>query len=79
MKIKIKGEMTLAQLRQCLFEQLHEMEERFNVRHVRDVTLYITPTNGLGGEVYCRDGLGQEVSTLYSKGPYRSVADHYDI
>ena len=48
MKIKIKGEMTLVQMRQALFEKLLELEERFAVRHLKDATLYIQPTNGFG-------------------------------
>lgn len=79
MKIKIKGEMTIPGLRQAIFEQLKEMEERFAIRHVRDITMYVTPTNGFGDEVLCRDPLGTEIKTLHSEGPYRSVAEDYEI
>lgn len=79
MKIRIHGEMTLSQLRQCIHEQLHQLEERFAVRHARSVTLYITPTNGLGDEVICRDGRGEAVETMRSEGPYPSAAEEYDI
>jgi len=79
MKIKVKGELTLAQLRQCLFEQLYEIEERFAVRHARSITLYMTPTNGFGDEVCCRDGRGEEVSTIRSEGPYTTAAESYDV
>ena len=79
MKIKIKGELTLAQARQCLFEQLLDLEDRFAVRHARSITLYMTPTNGFGDEVYCRDGRGETISTIRSEGPYPAAADSYDI
>ena len=42
MKIKIKGEMTLAQLRQCIYEQFVELEDRYAIRHARSVTIYMT-------------------------------------
>ena len=79
MKIKIKGEWTLAQIQQAMFEQLCEMENRFNVRYSKDMTIYLTPTNGFGDEVTCRDAAGREVGVLYSGGPYQSAADDYQI
>lgn len=79
MKIKIRGEMTIPALRQAIFEQLQGMEDRFAVRYVRDITLYITPTNGFGDEVQCRDSLGVEIKSLYSEGPYRSIAEKYEL
>lgn len=79
MKIKITGEMTVARLRQCLFEQLLEMEDSFAIRHGRNITLYFTPTNGFGDEVYCVDDCGREVSTIHVKGPYQAAADQLEI
>jgi hypothetical protein len=79
MKIRIKGEMTLYELRQCIFEQLLEVEDQFAVRHSRDATVYINPTNGFGDQVSCRDARGEEVSTLVSDGPYKAAADHYGL
>ncbi len=79
MKIKVTGEMTVPQVRQALYEQLREMEERFAIRHLRDITLYVTPTNGFGDEVLCRDEVGREISTLHCRGPYRSITEDYDI
>ncbi len=79
MKIRIKGEMTLYELRQCIFEQLLEVEEQFAIRHSRDATIYINPTNGFGDQVSCRNARGDEVSTLVSEGPYRAAADHYGL
>lgn len=79
MKIVIKGEMTLADLRQCLFEQLHCMEDRFAVRHTDDVTLYLDLTNGFGDKIVCRDGRGRSVTSLSSHGPYRPAAIRFDL
>jgi hypothetical protein len=79
MKIKIQSEMTLSQLRQCIYEQLLDLEDRYAVRHARSVTIYMTLTNGFGDEVCCRDGRGKEVTTVHSDGPYPSAADSYDI
>ena len=79
MKIKIKGEMTIPELRQAIYEQLHEIESRFFIRNTKDITIYMTPTNGFGNQVECRDTNGREVSTLYSDGPYRSAAERYDL
>ena len=55
MQIKIKGEMTIAELRQELFEKLNEIEDDYAVRHARSVTLYLTLTNGFGDEVIVPD------------------------
>jgi len=71
--------MTLAQIRQCIYEQFHELEDRYAVRHGRGVTIYITPTNGFGDEVSCRDGRGERVETMLSEGPYSCAADSYEI
>ena len=79
MKIKVKGEMTVAELRQALFEELSTIEENYAVRYSRGATLYINPTNGFGDEVVPRNKLGHKVNTLYSDGPYRSVADDYKL
>tara|TARA_R110002110_G_scaffold257206_2_gene473159 strand:- start:17092 stop:17382 length:291 start_codon:yes stop_codon:yes gene_type:complete len=79
MKIKIKGEMTLVQMRQALFEKLLELEERFAVRHLKDATLYIQPTNGFGDFVSPRYANGQKVTVLYGAGPYESAAEFYKV
>lgn len=79
MKIKVKGEMTIADIRQALFEKLQEIEERFGVRHTLDATLYIRPSNGFGDDVSPRYSNGEAVKALYSTGPYRPASDEYDI
>ena len=78
MKIKVKGEMTLAEIRQALFEKLCEIESDLAVRHSQGATLYINPTNGFGDAVEPRKG-GRKVDTLYSDGPYRSAADEFKL
>jgi hypothetical protein len=79
MQIKFKGEITIAELRQELFEKLHEIEDEFAIRHARSITLYFTPTNGFGEEVVPRNTLGSKVDKVYSEGPYRSAADDFKI
>ena len=75
MEVKIKGQMTIADVRQALFEQLHELETKYAVQFARGATLYINPTNAFGEDVTLRHPGGQELRTLYSTGPYRSAAD----
>lgn len=79
MKIDIKGEMTLASLRQCIFEQLHSLEDRYAVRHTKDVTLYLNITNGFGDPLVCKDGDGREVKSLISGGAYVPAAIRFDL
>lgn len=76
MQIKVRGEMTISELRQALFEKLNELEEDLAVRHARSASLYLTPTNGFGDEVEPRRH-GRIVEKLYTDGPYRSAADDY--
>ena len=73
MEIKVKGEMTIAEIRQALFEKLCEVEEEHAVRYSRGATLFINPTNGVG------DTIKPVVKKLYSSGPYRSAADDYKL
>jgi len=51
MQIKVHGEMTLAELRQALFEKLNQIEDDHAVRYSRGATLFIHPTNGFGDRV----------------------------
>lgn len=78
MEIKIKGEMTIAEVRQAIFEKLSEIEAEHAVRYSQGATLYINPTNGFGEKVVPRMKNGQELKKLYSTGPYRSAADTFD-
>ena len=79
MQIQVRGEMTLAELRQALFEKLMDIEEDYAVRHSRGATLYINPTNGFGDEVVPHNKAGRKIDKLYSDGPYRSAADDYKL
>jgi hypothetical protein len=79
MQIQIKGEMTLIELRQAIYEKLFDVEEDYAVRFSRGATLYINPTNGFGDEVVPHNKAGREVNKLYSNGPYRSAADDYKL
>lgn len=79
MQIIIRGEMTIAQLRQALFEMLKKLEEDYNVKHFKNTTIYVNPVNEFGEEVVPRNRLGQQVNKLHSNGPYRSAADDYKI
>jgi len=79
MQIKFKGELTIAELRQELFEKLDEIEQEYAVRHARAITLYFTPTNGFGDELEPRNAGGRKVDKIYSEGPYRSAADDFKL
>ena len=79
MKITVKGEMTLAEMRQALFEALNNIENDYSLKYSRGATLYLNPTDGVGHEVTPRKPTGEEVREIQSRGPYRSAADHYKI
>jgi hypothetical protein len=72
MEVRIRGQMTIADIRQAL---LHELETKYAVQFSRGATLYINPTNSFGEDVRPRLPGGHELRTLYSTGPYRSAAD----
>jgi hypothetical protein len=77
--IRIHGEMTIAEMRQALFEATCEIEDEFAVRHTRHATLFINPTNEVGEKVVVRNSLGAVVSRVTKKGAYRCAADDYNI
>lgn len=79
MRIKVKGEMTIAELKQALFEQLHELEVDTSIRFTEGATLYINPTNGFGDKVRPCNRHGKEIKNLYSNGPYKSAADEFKL
>jgi hypothetical protein len=74
MEIKFRGEMTIADVRQALFEQPHDLETNYSAKFSRGATLYIQPTNGFGDDVIPRVAGGRPLMKLYSMGPYRSAA-----
>lgn len=77
MKIIIKGEHSLAGIRQAIFEQLCEAETRLGVHHSRGATLYIRPTNEFGANILPRTSNGTPIKCLYSTGPYRPITEEY--
>ncbi len=77
-KIKVKGEHTLAGIRQAVFEKLHEAEQRYGVRFSIEATLYIRPSNGFGADTVPRRRNGEPIKCLYSTGPYTPAAEEYD-
>jgi len=76
MKIKLKGTITTAELRQMLYQAVTELEE-LGVHHVRGSSLYLTPIDEDGEEVkpYRNRRYLKEISI---KPPESSVADEYD-
>ena len=75
MQIHIKGELTIAELRQAIYEKLHELEDDLAVAYSKGATLYVNPSNGLGDAVVPHNEFGREVTKLLSNGPYKSAAD----
>jgi len=76
MEIKVRGEMSIAEIRQALFEKIIEAEE-MGVRYTQGATLFLNPTNGFGDKIEPRKH-GKIVKKLNSSGPYKSAADKYD-
>ena len=79
MQITIRGEMTLADIRQALYEKLHELEDDFAIQYSQGATLYVNPTDGEGHNVVAKKANGNAVTKLTSSGPYRPAADDYKI
>ena len=79
MQITIRGELTIADIRQALYEKLNELEEIFAVSHSQGATLYVNPTNGTGDAVTPHHKDGRAANKLFSDGPYRSAADEFKI
>ena len=77
MQIRVHGEMSMPEIRQAVFEKLHEAESVYGVCYSFGATLYLNPTNGFGDRVTPRDHAGGQVTKLHSTGPYRSAADRY--
>lgn len=79
MQITIRGDMSMAQLRQAFFEKLLELESEFGVKYSKGATLYVNPTDEFGEEVVPRNQCGRVVTKMLSNGPYRSAADDFQI
>ena len=66
MEVKLEVKLTIADIRQALFEQLHELETKYAVQHSRGATLYINPTNAFGEDVTPRLPGGHETQKPFS-------------
>jgi hypothetical protein len=75
MQILIRGEMTIADIRQALYEKLHELEDDYAIHHARGATLYVNPTDEFGEPVVARGPDGRIVAKMHCRGPYKSAAD----
>lgn len=78
MQILIRGEMSMADIRQAIFEKLHELEDDYAVKFSRGATIYINPTDGKGQNVVprCR---GRSLKKMDCDGPYHSAADDFKL
>lgn len=79
MQITIRGEMTIADIRQAIYEKLHELEDDFAVHYSQGATLYVNPTDGKGQQVVPRTRDGRNVGKMQCNGPYRSAADEFKL
>lgn len=73
MQITIRGALTMAQLRQAIFEQLHELEDAYALAYSKGATLYVNPVNEYGEPVLLKRD-GRVVTKVLSDGPYRNAA-----
>lgn len=78
MKITIRRELSIPELRQSIHEQLNRLEDRFGVRYARNTTIYLSFTNGFGNEVRCRDSRGGDVNEINIRGAYPCAADRME-
>jgi hypothetical protein len=80
MEIRLRGEMTITDVRQALLEQLHELETKYAVKFFRGVTLYVNPTNGFGDDVLpaCRTGMNSEPCTAQGHTAVQPMRESYD-
>ena len=79
MQITIKGEMSIADIRRAIYEELGKLEDEFALGYSQGATLYVNPTNGEGDPVILRKRDGRVLGKLMSEGPYRSIADDFKI
>ena len=68
MQIKIKGEMTIAELCQVVIEKIREAEDNYGVRYTRGATVFINPTNGFGDDVVPRNSVGHRMTNSIAMG-----------
>ncbi len=78
MKIKFHGELSIPELKQAIFELFQELEDECLVRHSKNISLYLTPTDGTGDRIYCKNRCGMKIDTIKCYGPYHSVTEKYE-
>ncbi len=78
MKIKFHGELSIPELKQAIFELLQELEDEYLVRHSKNISLHLTPTDGTGDRTYCNNRYGKKIDTIKCYGPYRSITEKYE-
>lgn len=79
MQIKVRGELSLPDIRKALVEQLVMVEEKCGAGITMNATLYIRPTYGYGDDAVPQHRDGEPVAKFYRDGPYRGAADQYQI
>lgn len=79
MQIVIRGEMSLAELRQAIFERFNELEDDYAIHHSRGATIYVNPTNGSGGPVMARAKDGRIIEKIQCDGAYKSAARDFKL
>lgn len=79
MQITIRGELTMAQLRQAIYEKLLELEDGYALGFSQGATLYVNPSDGHGSPVELKAKDGRKLNKMLSDGPYRSAAEDYKI
>jgi hypothetical protein len=67
--------MTIAQMRQAIYEALHQLEDDYAVAYSRGATIYVNPTNGMGEDVIPRTRDGRPVAKMNCSAPYSCAAD----
>jgi hypothetical protein len=79
MEIKLRDEMTLADIRQALFEQLCALEDEYAVRYSCGATLYLNPTNGFGDDVTPRMAGGANCESSTARDRTNALRMSYDL
>ena len=80
MEVRIRGQMSIADIRQALFEQLHELETKYAVQFSRGATLYINPTNVLArtSRPACQAGMNSGPYTAWGHTAAQRMRESYE-
>mgnify|MGYP007037759415 CR=1 FL=1 len=76
-RIQLKGQRTIKELRAMLFEAIGQLEEH-GVIHVRGCNLYVTPLDEKGTPLTRFPGL-RGMPSIVIEEPYRSAADEQGL